>query len=177
MRFGIILLFLVGCGQSDPVQTPKKETLQPTTASAGSSDSRIVFGSSYLALPDGWKEVKREPERVTFLNADDTEQATVSKLDFAAAPSFEDFKVICEDRLAAERQASKDASLNVTGPLNEGKHFTFMYSGSEKETRRLFSGYIVVVEKTVMTVYLEGIGVTGERHVASFKAFVTGFRP
>jgi hypothetical protein len=176
MRRWTILVIFVACGKLDRAPATKK-AIQPPAASAGSNDTRIVFGASSLALPDGWKEIKREPDRVTFRSVDETEQATISKLELAAEPSFGDFKALSEDRVAAERDVGKDVSLDVTGPLNDGKRFTFMYSGNEKERQRLFSGYMLVAGKTVMTVYVESIGVSAQRNLGSFKAFVTGFRP
>lgn len=181
----LTLVLLIGCGTAEPPPSPQHA--QPTAAvqpanhpppsTASPSTARVAFGDSSLALPDGWSEIKREPDRVTFRSAEQTEQTTVSKLDLSTVPSFEDFKLICQHRLDAEHQASKDEFLEVTGPTNAGNTYKLLFSGGEKASQLVFSGYMVVAGKTIMTVYVEGIGVSPERHLASFKAFVTGFRP
>lgn len=172
MRLATILAILVGCGKSDPAprpQAPTNEAVESTARSPGSNDTPA-------ALPEGWKEIKRETDRVMFRSADEAEQVTVSKLDLAAEPSFEDFKVLSEVRIAAEHDgADNEISLDATPPSNDSNRYTLTYSGGERGTQRLFSCHMVAVGKTVMTVYVEGIGVNAQRHAASFKAFVTAF--
>jgi hypothetical protein len=160
-----------------PVQQPVKPVDRPVATTEKPSGTGVMFGNVSVALPDGWREIGREPDRVTFGSADESEQATVSKMDFRAVPSFEDFQRMCQHRLDAERQESQSAVLQVTGPSNAGGKYTLMYSGGDQASARLFSGYLVVVGTTLMTVYVEGIGVTPERHLASFKDFVAGLRP
>lgn len=154
---------------------PSKPAERPTATK--SNATRVAFGNGTLALPDGWSEIKREPDRVTFRSTEGTEQATVSEMGFSSPPALADFKRLCQLRLQAEKQGSKDdAILDVTGPSDDGRHFTFIYSGGDKTDHRLFSGYMTLDGKTLTTIYVEGVGVTPQRHLASFKAFVSGYR-
>ncbi len=165
-----ILVALGGCGRSDRAPPPQGKSAAPSAA-------RVRFGASSFVLPEGWRETKRQPDLVTFRAADDTEQATVSKLDLAAVPSFEEFKLLTEYRVAAEKRNDQQITLDVESPSNAGPHLTFKYSGSANGGERLFSGYLIVVGATLMTIYVESVGQATERHRASFEDFVSGFRP
>jgi hypothetical protein len=179
MRWLVLSIVVAGCGNSEPASPGHGSASKGAgpTDMEKSNTTRIAFGDGSLALPDGWSETKHESDRLTFRSAEQTEQATISKMDFAKAPSFEDFKRLSELRLKAETEASGGAVETVTGPSNDGGEYTFFFSGTEKANQRLFSGYMIVVGKTLTTVYIEGVGVTPERHLASFKAFVTGYQP
>jgi hypothetical protein len=135
---------------------------------------RLALGASSFAIPDGWSETDREPDRVILRSADENEQATISTTSFAAKPTFAEFELLCKHRLDAERATLGDGFVDVTAAKNTGKQFVMVYSGADKSTERLFSGYLGLTDTTLITIYLEAIGTRPEQHLATFRAFVTG---
>lgn len=95
-------------------------------------------------------------------------------MDFNKNLNPEIFRLICKDRLAVERQELRDGTIwpDSPEPLNRGNSLYLFYSGGEKSTGRIFSTYMTFKEKEVLTIYLEGLGVTPDEHGAEFKAMV-----
>jgi hypothetical protein len=50
------------------------------------------------------------------------------------------------------------------------------FSGGEKRTGRVFSGYLTLKQRELITVYVEGIGVAPKDHLASFEALASGLK-
>jgi hypothetical protein len=48
------------------------------------------------------------------------------------------------------------------------------YSGGVKRTGRIFSGYLSLTKRELVTIYLEGIGVGPKEHLQTFQSFVEG---
>jgi hypothetical protein len=48
------------------------------------------------------------------------------------------------------------------------------YSGGERKSHRLFTGYLFLKQKELLTIYIEGIGVPMRELMQSFKAFLDG---
>jgi hypothetical protein len=100
-------------------------------ASSSVAASTVTIGSATLAAPDGWREVKKDDERVVFRTPDERQQATVSLMRFDAVPSFEDFKLLCAHRLEAEKKGSPGAFLEPESPEPFARvgRFGMFYSG------------------------------------------------
>ena len=156
------------------------------------SGTQETFGSATLAVPSGWTEVKRSAEQLTFRMAAATtvaerlrrfaglsksggEQATITKLELATKPSFQEFERLCNHRLDAERSQLKDGFVKGK-PEDIAGTFILMYSGGDKASSRIFSGYCVAKTTTFFTVYLEAFGVEPRQHLASFSSFVSAFK-
>jgi hypothetical protein len=90
--------------------------------------------------------------------------------------NFDDFKLLCELRFKAERKAMTDGFIepDTPAPFKDGDKFGMFYSGGEPKSHRLFSGYLLLKQKELLTIYIEGIGVPTSEHVQSFKSFVAG---
>jgi len=147
-------------------------------ASISLAGTQFTIGESSITAPDGWREIKREEQRVTLRSADDRQQATVSLMQFGTAPSFDEFKRLCALRYKAEKSDAPDAFMEPEAPApfeKEGRYGLF-FSGGEKKSGRIFSGYISLVNKELITIYLEAAGVAPKEHLASFEAFVSSLK-
>lgn len=138
------------------------------------AQQHFVIGSADIAAPAGWSEVKKEDERLTLQSADGREYATVSIMRFGADASFEDFKRLCQLRLEAEKKGAPDCFLQPAEPFDLKGKFGMFYSGGEKKAGRVFSGYLSLVKRELVVIYLEGIGVEPKKHLETFHAFAEG---
>jgi hypothetical protein len=136
--------------------------------------SELVFGPTTVAVPDGWTETKREGTKVAFVTEDQLEFATISHRTFGREPSFGEFEVMCEQRLTAERQALEDGFVESKGASEQAGVCTLIYFGGDKATNRMFSGFLLLAADTLVTIYVEGLGIEPQRHMASFGAFAQG---
>jgi hypothetical protein len=145
-------------------------------ATSASADSPIVLGNARLAVPGGWTVVRQQPDRVTLKSKDGRQQTSFSSLTFAAAPSFEEFKRICAHRVQGERLELKDGFIepDVPQPFRDGDSLGMFFSGSDRASGRVFSGYLTLKDRQLVTVYVEGLGVDPKEHLRIFKEFVQG---
>ena len=147
-------------------------------ASASAAEPSFSIGSATVSPPSGWREVKKEEERIVFRSADDRQQATVSLMRFGVAPSLEDFRRLCALRLQAEKKGSPEAFIEPEAPepfTQEGR-YGLLYSGGDKKSARMFSCYLSCGKTELITIYLEAIGASSKEHLASFQSFVTGLK-
>jgi hypothetical protein len=143
-------------------------------AGAASAEQHFVIGAADVLAPTGWTEVRRVEDRLTLRSPDGQQQATVSIMRFGADASFDDFKLLCQHRLDAEKKGAPDCFLQSEEPFAlKGKFGTF-YSGGEKKAGRVFSGYLSLVKRELVVIYLEGIGVEPKKHLETFQAFAEG---
>jgi hypothetical protein len=110
--------------------------------------------------------------------ATDSQQATISLMRFGAVPSYEDFKRLCELRVDAEKKSASDIFVDPAAPTTspEESGYGAFYSGGEKSAGRMFSCYLSIAKKELVTIYVEGIGVPSTDHLASFRSFYTGLK-
>jgi len=147
-------------------------------ASASHAGTQFVIGEASITAPDGWHEVKKEEMRMMLRSADDRQQATISVMQFGAAPSFDDFKRLCVLRYKAEKSGASDTFMEpeVPAPIEGEGRYGLFFSGGEKKSGRMFSGYLSLMNKELITIYLEAVGVAPKEHLASFKVFATGLK-
>jgi hypothetical protein len=136
----------------------------------------VTLGRSAVSIPKGWREEKKEDERITLRSSDGREQATISIMHFGADASFSDFKRLCELRLEAERKPSEDIFVQSDGPFDQTGTYGMFYSGGEKKMNRVFSGYVTLKNKELITIYIESIGIAPKEHLETFKIFVSGLK-
>ena len=122
-------------------------------------------------VPEGWRETNRAPDRITLRCADGREQVTISRLDFETRPSFEEFQKLCRIRIDTERRELKDGFIDAKAPIDGGHRFTLMYFGGDRASGRVFSAYLAIATTRLVTIYVEGVGISPERHIESFKTF------
>lgn len=126
-------------------------------------------------MPEGWSLAVHDAERIVYRN-EPYMQATISKLDFAARPSFEEFERTCQHRLDAERQVLTDGFVQPTGTSPTPKGFIAMYMGGDRANGRLFSGCLLTVEASLFTIYVEGAGAEPQELGAAFRSIVSACR-
>ena len=145
---------------------------------AVAAQEQFTIGSASIEVPSGWRAVKKEEERLTLRSRDDRQQATISLMRFGVAPSFEDFKRFCTLRVEAEKKDLPDVFIepDAPRPFEETGSYGMFFSGGEKKAGRIFSGYLTLMKKELITVYVEGVGVAPKDHLASFETFVTGLK-
>ena len=138
------------------------------------ADDSYTLGSAAFSLPPGWTQADSTDDRMTFASPDSRQQLTISIMHLGKAPSFEDFEVLCTHRYQAERNGVKDIVLipNEPAPRNDSGDFTLTFSGEENPTSRVFSGFLWIKGSDLITVYVEGIGVTSGRNSDAFHAIV-----
>jgi hypothetical protein len=145
-------------------------------ANAAVAQEFLAIGSAQIAVPTGWRQIAKEPERITLRSQDGRQQATITLLRFASAPRFSEFERICEHRLKAEKEELGDGFLNPSPPFQDAGSFGMFFSGGDKKIGRLFSGYLSLVKTELIAVYVEGIGLSPKDHLASFQAYVRGLK-
>ena len=142
------------------------------------SGAQLTIGEASIAAPDSWRVIKREEERITLRSDDDRQQATISWMQFGVRPSFDDFNRLCTLRLLAEKKDAPDVFItpDVPTPFDNNGRYGLFFGGGDKKSGRLFSGYLSLANKELITIYLEATGVAPEEHLASFKAFVASLK-
>jgi hypothetical protein len=135
---------------------------------------QFSLGSAVIAAPAGWRETKRTDERLTLSSPNTKQQATISIMRFGAEPSFDDFKVLYQHRLEAEKKDPADIFLRAEPAFEIRGKFGMFYSGAAKKTGRVFSGYLSLVKSELLTIYIESVGVEQDVHLQTFQSFVEG---
>jgi len=117
-----------------------------------------------------WQEAEHSPELVAFQSPDSRQRVTASVLQLAKKVTPAEFESICRHRLDAEKRTSSDCVLHPESPrLQQARDgLVFFYSGINKKSGRVFSGYMRPVEDCVFTLYVESIGIAAAEHVKSF---------
>jgi hypothetical protein len=145
-------------------------------ASTASAQEHFRNGSVEATAPPGWKAAKTEAERLVVRSPDGREQATIALMRFGTDPSFDDFKMMCQRRLELEKEEA-DGFVQAAAPVEDRGAFNMLFSGGNKKTGRMYSGFLSLAKRELVTVYVEGIGVEPRNHLKSFESFVTGLRP
>jgi hypothetical protein len=138
------------------------------------SAQQLMIGSAQVRTPAGWTEVKKEDARIALRAPDGKQQVTISIMRFGADASFEDFKRLCQLRLEAEKKDSPDCFVQAEPPHEIKGAFGMFYSGGFKQSGRVFSGYLSLTKRELVTIYLEGLGIDPKEHLQTFKALVEG---
>ena len=146
-----------------------------SSAVVSAADS-FSFGGCKITAPAGWKETTRTNDALTLRSPNGKEQAMVSTMSFSSETTFEDFKKICDKRIAAEKKELSDGFIDPSEPFKSGNLFGMFFSGGDKKSVRVFSGYLSFTKNQLITVYVEGAGVSPENHLATFKKFVSGLK-
>ncbi len=137
-----------------------------------------TLGKSTFDVPVEWTEIRREKERLTFAAPDGKLQTTVSLMCFGIEPSWENFKRLCSLRYEAEKQGPNVVFLQpeYSAPFEEEGKFGMFFSGEEKKVGRLFSGFLTLQGKELITIYVEGLHVDSENLFKSFHGFVSNLK-
>jgi len=147
-------------------------------ASASAAEPFFSIGAATVSPPSGWREVKKEEERIVFRSPDDRQQATVSLMRFGVAPSLEDFTRLCALRLQAEKKGSPEAFIEPEAPepFTQQGRYALLYSGGDKKSARTFSCYLSCGKTELITIYVEAIGSGSKDHLASFQSLVASLK-
>ena len=125
-----------------------------------------------MISPDGWTYEKQAEDRIVFKDPTGRQQTTLSVLALRARPTFDEFKLLCSHRLNAERAESSKVFIEGGVPQIDHGKFVCIYSGGNRDTRRMFSSYLTANEQQFTTLYVEGIGISGKDHLETFAFFV-----
>jgi hypothetical protein len=134
------------------------------------------IGSFDIAIPSDWLEVKRQPDLVTLRAPGGEQQLTLTLVTFSGIASFEDFRRLCAHRLEAERREVADGFVQSDAPFESQGSYAMYFSGADRRSARIFSGYFTLRDHQIFTLYLEGIGVSPEEHLNTFKDLITGIK-
>jgi hypothetical protein len=137
---------------------------------------QYAVGDTHAELPSGWHLVGTEKDALVFQTKDDRQQATISVLHLTGGATFEEFKQFCDVRIKNERKFIADGFNEPDNPtpFKDADSFGMFYSGGDRKSGRVFSAYFSLKHKEILTVYVEGFGVSPSEHLQSFKAFVAG---
>ena len=141
-----------------------------------SCEAQVKIGNAEIAVPTGWRKIIDDKERINALSPDERQQATISVMRFESSSTFEDFKRLCEHRVKAEKTEVPDVSISADEPFVDAGAFGMFFSGNERTASRLFSGYLTLKDKELITIYVESIGVDSKRHFQTFEKFVKGLK-
>ena len=132
---------------------------------------------STIVAPTDWYEVKRTQDKLFLRSGDGHQQSTITTLNVGRpVTSLDDFNLICQTRLAAERETLEDGFLapDPPEPFQFGRAFGMYYYGGEKG--RVFFVHLSLLASNLITNYVEGIDVSSEAVGESFRTFVRGLR-
>jgi len=137
----------------------------------------VEIGTSTIAVPTGWCETSRAEDKVCLQSEDGTQRATLSVTQFVSAPTFEQFKLMCDIRYKGEKKFLTEGFIepDFPEPFNDGTLFGMVFCGGDKATQRVFAGYLALLRQELITIYIEGSPPI-ENAMESFKAFVAGLR-
>jgi len=90
---------------------------------------------------------------------------------FGADPTFESFTTLCQHRIDVEKRELSDGFIepDTPKPFKDGSTFGMLYSGGDKKSGRMFSSYVRLRGRELLTIYVEAIGIDPKDHVASFR--------
>jgi hypothetical protein len=134
----------------------------------------VTLQSAQLSIPERWTEAERRDDLLIFRGSNDGQKAFISILRFGADPSFDDFKRLCQHRIEAEKKVLGGGYIEPDEPFQTPKHFGMFYSGADRQTGRVFSGYLFLAHRELLTIYVESIGVAPADHFSSFRTWVEG---
>lgn len=135
---------------------------------------RFQVGSASFFLPFGWHPLKKTQETFTARSADGKQRATISVMHFKSEVTFEGFKSLCEKRLTIEKQELAEGRVESGPPVNSGDTYSLTFSGWDKHNGRVFLGYLCLKHRELITIYVEGIGVSFAEHEESFTFLLRG---
>ena len=148
-------------------------------ASPHAGQSQLRWGNvATILYPETWQKVKQTNEKAVLRSPDAHQQATISLMYFNIRPNFDAFRELCEVRYKAERQDETEIVIEPPSPqpCEQGSAYIMSYSGSNKKNDRVFSGYLSLADRELITIYLEGISVGPEIHLNSFQQLVKGLK-
>jgi hypothetical protein len=142
--------------------------------SGTNAQREFAVRSASIVPPTGWRPVQSSRDKLIFRSQDNHQQATITVMHFGVNATLEDFRRLCEHRFEAEREAMTDGFIepDTPAPFKEGDAFGMLYSGGERRSHRAFSGYLVLRQKELITIYVEGIDVPVGQRLQSPKSFV-----
>lgn len=148
-----------------------------TLAGASTPQPRqFLVGRTQVIPPSGWQLLRTETDSLVFQTTDERQQATISVMQLVSTATFEEFKHFCDVRVANERKFLTDGFIEPKNPtpFKDGDTFGMFYSGADRKSGRVFSANFSLKRGELVTVYVEGLGVSSNDHLQSFKAFVAG---
>jgi hypothetical protein len=134
------------------------------------------IGTASIAAPTGWREIKKTDQTLILESGDGRQRATLSVMRLGADASFDEFKKLCDLRMQAERKELSDGFVEPDAPFEGAAGFGMFFSGSDKKTGRVFSGYLSLEKRDLITLYVEGVDVAPRDHLESFKGLTTGLK-
>ena len=146
------------------------------TVKTMSAQNHFTIGNATITAPTGWREVSKEEGKLVLKSQDDFQQATLSSLPFRATASFEDFERLCAQRFEIEKKEAGDGFVQTDGPFQGEHSFGMYFFGGEKETARVFSGYLSLAKRELVTVYVEGFGIAPKDMLTSFQVFASSLK-
>jgi hypothetical protein len=138
------------------------------------SPPSIAFDKAEVSIPAQWSEAKRSDDRAVFRSPDGHQQAVISVMRFGTDPSFDDFIKLCSHRIESERAELADGFVQPDKPFQEAGRFGMFYSGGDKKTGRVFSGYLSLAHRQLIIIYIEGVGIAPADHLKTFQEWVRG---
>jgi len=93
---------------------------------------------------------------------------------FGADASFVDFKLMCQLRLEAEKKDSPDCFIQSEPPYDIKGKFGMLYSGGDKKVGRVFSGFLSLTKRELVTIYVEGLDTAPKDLIETFQIFLHG---
>ncbi len=132
----------------------------------------FVFGDYTFSIPIGFNELKRSKDLLVLKSIKDEQQITVSGMMVNINLSYEDFKNLCDKRIEAEKIDLHGGFVSPGEPFKSDNTFAMFFSGGNKNTKRIFSGYLSVTKGELITVYVEGSQISPEQHLNFFKKVV-----
>jgi hypothetical protein len=135
---------------------------------------RFRVGSASFFLPFGWQPLRKTQESFTARSADNRQGATISVMHFESEVTFDGFKALCEKRLTFEKQELAEGQVESDPPVNGGDTYSLLFSGWDKHNGRVFLGYLYLKHRELITIYVEGIGVSFAKHKESLTFLLRG---
>ncbi len=143
---------------------------------AAFAQEQASLGDFTVAIPKGWTQHQKKDDLLTYRSTNSLQQVTVSTLHLGTDASFADFEKLCKKRIEAEKTEFVHGFIEPGEPFKAEGLFGMFFSGGDKTTGRMFSGYLVYAKQELLTVYVESNGVTPKDHLDVFHDIVKGVK-
>jgi len=134
-------------------------------------------GDVSVSVPDGWRQIANPGGGLILQSPDHRQQVTVSISQMQSHPSLDEFKRICALRLQAEKQQLVDGAIEPNPvPFQQGNLLGLVYTGLDRKTRRIFSSYLLLEDRELVTLYLESFAIHPNQHTDMFKRLIANVK-
>jgi hypothetical protein len=149
-------------------------------SSLAMAQQHFKFADIEIVAPPGWREISKTEDKLVLRPSDADQQATISLIQLGAPrppdTPFDQFKIVCKLRIEGEKKELEDGFVESGTPFQDHDGFGMFFNGGDRKTGRIFIGYLSLVRRELVMIYVEGFGIDPKAQADIFKRLVTGLK-